>query len=191
MIRVFGLILLLVVGSCAARIDPRPSDIRDACVIQAEQPDWIAAARATEAKWGVPVPVQLATIWRESRFVGDARTPKKYRFGLIPAGRVSSAFGYSQALDGTWAEYQRETGSRRAKRTRFSDATDFIGWYMNHTRNRNGIDLSNAYHQYLAYHEGHAGYRRGSYRKKAFLLRAASEVREQAKDYQLQLALCG
>lgn len=190
-LRVLALTLLVVVGSCSARLDPRPSDIRNACVIKAEQPKWIAAARRTQAKWGVPVAVQLATIWRESRFVADARTPRKYRFGLIPAGRVSSAYGFAQALDGTWDEYKQKTGNRRAKRTRFSDASDFVGWYMNNTLERNGIALENAYHQYLAYHEGHTGYRRGSYRRKAFLLRAAREVEAQARDYQVQLAVCG
>jgi len=191
MLRVFACILLILVGSCASRMDPRPSDIRNACVIKSEQPDWIAAARSAEAKWGVPVPVQLATIWRESRFVSDARTPKKYRFGFIPAGRISSAYGFSQALDGTWEEYQRESGNRRGRRDRMSDATDFIGWYMTLTKRRNGVELTNAYHQYLAYHEGHTGYRRGSYRNKAFLLRAAKEVETQAVQYQIQLASCG
>lgn len=191
LLRAFALVLLVVVGSCASRIDPRPSNIRNACVIKAEQPKWIAAAKQTEAKWGVPVAVQLATIWRESRFVGDARTPRKYRFGFIPAGRQSSAFGFSQALDGTWDEYRSESGNRRGRRDRFDDATDFIGWYMNLTKKRNGISLNNAYHQYLAYHEGHTGYRRGSYRKKAFLLRAAREVEAQAVQYQVQLATCG
>ncbi len=190
MIRVIALVLLVLVGSCASRVDPRPSDIRNACVIKAEQPGWIEAASRAEAKWGVPVPVQLATIWRESRFVGDARTPRKYRFGFIPAGRQSSAFGFAQALDGTWDEYRSATGNRWGRRDRIDDATDFIGWYMTLTQKRNGIALENAYHQYLAYHEGHTGYRRGNYRNKAFLLRAAREVEGQAVDYQVQLATC-
>ena len=35
----------------------------------------------------------------------------KYILGVIPTGRQSSAFGYSQALDGTWKEYRRLQGA--------------------------------------------------------------------------------
>lgn len=190
MIRPIAVLLALIVGSCASSLGP-PRNIKDACAIQIERPNWIAAARKTERKWGVPVHVQLATIWRESRFVPNARTPRKYALGFIPTGRISSAYGFSQALDGTWDEYQDEVGGRFASRDDFDDASDFIGWYMNKTLQRNGIPLTDAYNQYLAYHEGHAGYARGSYRSKRFLLRAANEVRNMSANYQNQLALCG
>ena len=45
----------------------------------------------------------------ESNFRPTARTQRKYVFGLIPSGRISSAYGYSQALDGTWKEYKKST----------------------------------------------------------------------------------
>ena len=122
--------------------------------------------------------------------MGDARTPKKYTLGFIPAGRVSSAFGYAQAIDGTWDWYKKDTGRRFASRTDFDDATDFIGWYMNETVKRNGIPLNDAYRQYLAYHEGHTGYKRGTYNAKAFLLRAANEVRNMEARYRGQLQTC-
>jgi hypothetical protein len=85
-------------------------------------------------------------------------------------GRQSSAFGYSQALDRTWEEYQAETGNRRARRDDINDATDFIGWYTNKSRERNGIPLTDARNQYLAYHEGHNGFARASYNAKPWLL---------------------
>ncbi|MCP6423176.1 hypothetical protein NL463_28110, partial [Klebsiella pneumoniae] len=78
----------------------------------------------------MPVHVQMASIHQESKFIGNARTPHQYALGIIPLGRQSSAYGYSQALDGTWEEYQKEQGRRGAKRDRISDATDFMGWYM-------------------------------------------------------------
>ncbi len=57
--------------------------------------------------------------------------------GIIPMGRQSSAYGYSQALDGTWEEYQEDQRRRGAKRDRIDDATDFMGWYMDeHLRTR-------------------------------------------------------
>lgn len=190
MIRLAAVFLLVALGACTSTLDP-PRNVTNACVMKAERPGWFRDLSRSEAKWGVPVHVQLATIWRESRFVGDARTPRKYALGFIPVGRVSTAYGYSQALNGTWDWYRDDTGRRRANREDFGDATDFIGWYMNQTRTRNGIPLEDAYHQYLAYHEGHTGYARGSYRRKAFLLRAANEVRDMAARYDAQLATCG
>lgn len=189
MIRIVAVTLLLLLGACVSALAP-PRNINNACSMKAERPDWFRALSRSEAKWGVPIHVQLATIWRESRFVGDARTPRKYFLGFIPAGRISSAYGYSQALDGTWDWYRDDTGRRFADRDDFDDATDFIGWYMNETLKRNGIPLNDAYRQYLAYHEGHTGYARGSYNSKSFLLRAANEVRNKAANYQAQLRTC-
>jgi hypothetical protein len=132
----------------------------------------------------------MATIYQESKFVGNARTPFKYVLGVIPMGRQSSAFGYSQALDGTWDEYRNATGKRGAKRDRIKDATDFMGWYMNQTKKRNGIPLTDARNQYLAYHEGHTGYARGTYRRKSWLVRVAGDVGARSRTYQSQLQSC-
>ena len=110
--------------------------------------------------------------------------------GVIPMGRQSSAYGFSQALDGTWDEYRDATGNRGARRDNIRDATDFMGWYMNESQRRNGIPLSDARRQYLAYHEGHTGYARGTYNRKSWLLRVSSEVAQRARTYESQLATC-
>jgi hypothetical protein len=189
--RIFGLVVLaLLLAGCGAREYSAPRNLDDACAIVRERPQYLRAMRAAESRWGVPVSVQMATIHAESRFIGNARTPHRYTLGVIPMGRQSSAYGYSQALDGTWEEYLRETGNRRAQREDIRDATDFMGWYMNHTRNRNGIPLTDARNQYLAYHEGHAGFARGSYNAKAWLLRVADGVAARAAKYDAQLATC-
>ncbi|SLN58922.1 transglycosylase SLT domain-containing protein [Ruegeria meonggei] len=183
----FGVLLL---ASCGGGSKQPPSKLNDACSIARERPDYIKAFKSTERKWGVPVHVQMATIYQESRYKHDARTPHKYVLGVIPMGRQSSAYGFSQALDGTWDEYQRETGKRRAKRDRIRDASDFIGWYMNKTNQRNGINLGDTRNQYLAYHEGHTGYARGSHYSKTWLLNVANDVDARAQLYQAQLAGC-
>jgi hypothetical protein len=105
-------------------------------------------------------------------------------------GRQSSAYGYAQALDGTWDWYRKETGKRGAKRDRFGDAVDFMGWYMNESNKRNGIAKNDAYNQYLAYHDGHTGFRRGTYRRKAWLVRVAGSVQDRAILYSSQLSRC-
>jgi hypothetical protein len=42
----------------------------------------------------------------------------------------------------------------------------------------------------LAYHEGHRGYSRGTYRNKAWLMRVADRVEARAALYDRQLASC-
>lgn len=168
-----------------------PRNQRDACAILQYRSAWGEALAETERKWGAPPEVVMAIIWKESSFRAEARPPKKYTFfGLIPNGRVSSAYGYSQALDGTWDWYRKETGNRWADRDDFADAADFVGWYMRKTRRSNGLSMTDAYSQYLAYHEGHTGFRRGSWKKKKWLQTAASRVRTRAHEYGRQLQGC-
>ena len=182
--------LLMLLAACGSGHNSAPRNLENACSIVSQRPEYLRAFRAAERKYGVPVHVQMATIYQESKFVGNARTPYRYVLGVIPMGRQSSAFGYSQALDGTWDEYRKDTGKRGARRDNIRDATDFMGWYMTQTRERNGIRLSDARNQYLAYHEGHTGFARGSYNRKAWLLRVAGETQARANRYQSQLASC-
>ncbi len=185
-----ALIVVLLVASCGGGQTDAPRTLDDACTILRERPEYYKAFRATERRWGVPVHVQMATIHQESKFVADARTPFKYVLGVIPMGRQSSAYGYSQALDATWDEYVNSEGRRRAQRDRIDDASDFMGWYMTQTRERNGVELFDARNQYLAYHEGHTGFARQTYNNKAWLVGVAGKVDARALMYQQQIAAC-
>lgn len=184
-----ALCVLLLVAACSTAKSP-PRNLDNACSIASQRPEYMRAFKQTERRWGVPVHVQMATMYQESKFDSNARTPHRYAMGIIPMGRQSSAFGYAQALDGTWDEYRQSTGKRRAKRNDIRDATDFMGWYMTKSRNRNGIPLSDARNQYLAYHEGHAGYARGSYNSKSWLLRVSERVDQRSDMYATQLSSC-
>jgi hypothetical protein len=190
--RIVQIGLLCVLAACGSGggSGRAPSNLDDACAILAERPGYLAAFRGAERKWRVPVHVQMATIYQESKFISDARTPLRYSLGVIPVGRQSSAFGYSQALDGTWEEYLDQQRVRRAKRDRIRDATDFMGWYMVGTRNQLGIPLHDARNQYLAYHDGRAGFRRGTWRSKSWLIRVSSQVAQRAEMYREQLPRC-
>lgn len=188
--RALAVAAVAVLGSCSVSPDRQPSNTENACLIIDENPSWYKAAKTVEQKWGTPAEVTFAIIWRESSFRARAQTPRTYSLWVVPTGRVSSAYGYAQAIDGTWDWYLKDTGNRRASRDNFSDAADFVGWYTNKTRTTNGIPLGDAFRQYLAYHEGHTGYRRGSYQEKAWLLKAAGQVRDQASRYARQLSTC-
>lgn len=193
MSRVFrAAVLLLFLASCGGGSSKfaAPRDLDNACSVISERPQYFRAMQDSERKWGVPVPVQMATIYQESKFVGNARTPHRFVLGIIPMGRQSTAYGYSQALDGTWEEYQAEQRNRSARRDRIEDATDFMGWYMYQTEARLGVPRTDASAQYLAYHEGRTGYANGSHKDKPWLLVVADQVEARAVLYSTQLQTC-
>jgi hypothetical protein len=65
-----------------------------------------------------------------------------------------------------------------------------VGWYLNKSSKLSGIAKSDAYYQYLAYHEGHGGFNRKTHNSKPWLKRVAKKVASNAKRYQRQLTLC-
>ena len=185
------LALLVLVAACGSSNFTAPRNLDDACSIVSQRPSYLRAMRQAERRWGVPVHVQMAVIYQESKFIGNARTPRRYVLGILPAGRQSSAYGYAQALDGTWDDYRKATGNRWARRDNIRDAADFMGWYMDGSSRRLGISRTDARSQYLAYHEGRGGFARGSYRSKRWLLEIADAVQARADRYGRQLRRCG
>lgn len=175
-------------GSERAGMGP-PTNQDDICAIFAQRPAWRDAVYASARKWGAPVPVQMAIIWRESNFRGMARTARTHFMG-VPTGHISSAYGFAQAIDGTWDWYREDSGNGDGDRTSFADAADFVGWYMAKSFVSDGIRMNDAFNQYLAYHEGHTGHRNGTYRDKPWLLDVAAGVAEQAIRYRDQLRTC-
>jgi hypothetical protein len=142
-------------------------------------------------KWGVPIHVPMAMMYQESSFRHDALPPRDYVFfGMIPWGRVSSAYGYAQAKTMTWEDYKRETNNRFANRDDFDDAIDFMGWFIAKTYTINRISKWDAGAQYLNYHEGWGGYKRKSYRKKQWLGKVSETVDARSKRYSVQLKSC-
>ncbi len=184
-LRILVIALSLALVSCSSAPPDNPNDI---CSIFKQKRGWKKDAQRAERRWGSPVPVMMAIMKQESSFVDDAR-PGRVKFLGIPLWRKSSAYGYSQAKDGTWRWYERSVG-RNADRDDFDDAIDFIGWYNLQSQRANGIGKQDAYSLYLAYHEGHGGYRSGSYRKKRWLLQVATKVRDQAARYSQQYQNC-
>ncbi|MVW70581.1 MULTISPECIES: hypothetical protein [unclassified Bordetella] len=179
--------LLLILGGCATT---PPSNPEDLCEIFREKPSWRKAAVKMRDKWGVPVQVPFAMMYQESSFRHDALPPRYYILGFIPWGRVSTAYGYAQAKDETWADYKREAGGWMASRENLADSLDFMGWYISKTQRINGVSKWDAYGQYLNYHEGWTGYRNRSYDKKAWLKRVAQLVQARAERFGAQYRKC-
>ncbi len=169
----------------------QPKNIDDLCSIFKEKPDWYQQALASEEQWGVPIPVQMAIIRQESSFRHDAKPEHLPLLGLrLPWKKSSSAYGYAQAIDTTWDLYMRKTGNTQATRDDFADAVDFVGWYASLTHDRLGIPKWDAYNQYLAYHEGHRGFRQQRHAAKDWLPGVARKVEGYAVTYAQQLSRC-
>ena len=183
---IFILFNYIIISGCIGI----PKNQEDACSMIKQKKSWRTALKKTERMWGISPGMQLAFIKTESNFKPTARTQRKYFLGLIPSGRISSAYGYSQALDGTWKEYKKSTGNRYHRRSNFAHSTNFIGWYADKTERLLGISKNNAYLQYLAYHQGQAGFKTGAYKNKKALLKVANKTALNKKKFDRQLKKC-
>ena len=194
--RLFVLLLICAsmgLTSCATTSSPnqhswvesKPKHIDNLCHIFNEKPHWVEPAQTSYDKWGIPVELMMAIVRYESSFRGDARP---YRNGK----RISSAYGYSQAIDGTWNIYQRENNKARARRTNFADAIDFVGWYG--SKSLKGDEEVSPYDVnalYVFYHDGWGALPEdGSRKLKSEVLDVAAKVYKKTLIYHRQLKSC-
>jgi len=175
---------LFILTSCSSI----PKNTSNSCSIFSERYLWYKHTKKTEKKWGTPIYIQLAIIKMESDFNWLAKPKRQKIFKVIPYKRPSSSFGYSQAVKGTWKQYKNETGNKLATRTRFKDSVDFIGWYTNKTEKILKIPKTDAFKQYIAYHEGWGNYK--NYKKNTKVIGLAKKVKNQSDKYKNQLQKC-
>lgn len=185
-----GVLVLLapmVLVSCASA---PPENTTNICSMFEERRSWYKAAKQSEDRWNTPLTVSMAIIQQESSFISRAKPERTRLLGFIPWFRPSSAFGYAQVLDGTWSDYKDNAGNWGARRSRFNDAIDFVGWYTNNSTRVNGIAREDAYNQYLAYHEGNGGFSRRTYNNNPQLIDVSRKVQANANLYARQYAQC-
>ena len=175
---------LFILTSCSSI----PKNTSNSCSIFSERYLWYKHTKKTEKKWGTPIYIQLAIIKMESDFNWLAKPKRQKIFKVIPYKRPSSSFGYSQAVKGTWKQYKNETGNKLATRTRFKDSVDFIGWYTNKTEKILKIPKTDAFKQYIAYHEGWGNYK--NYKENIKVIGLAKKVKKQSDKYKNQLQKC-
>ena len=181
--------LTVLVGGCAHR-QRTPTDIDNICQIFRQERDWYKSAYKSADKWRVDIPVLMAILHQESKFKAEAKPARTTCLCFFPGPRPSSAYGYAQAVDETWEKYKANSGNWGADRANFADAIDFVGWYCNLSYAICKIPRDDTYNLYLAYHEGHNGFNRKTYRKKTWLKKVARKVERQAQRYSQQLASC-
>ena len=165
-----------------------PKNTSNSCSIFSERYLWYKHTKKTEKKWGTPIYIQLAIIKMESDFNWLAKPKRQKIFKVVPYKRPSSSFGYSQAVKGTWKQYKNETGNKLATRTRFKDSVDFIGWYTDKTEKILKISKTDAFKQYIAYHEGWGNYK--NYKENIKVIGLAKKVKKQSDKYKNQLQKC-
>ncbi|MEM8594079.1 MAG: hypothetical protein AAGF06_04590 [Pseudomonadota bacterium] len=188
--RIALVLIALLLSACSGIANHPPRNPHNLCDIYSQQKGWRKAVNRTSMRWGVPSAILMSIIYHESSFIAEARPPyKKTPFSFYKK-RISTAYGYAQALDGTWEEYLDLTRRYGAKRNNFADAVEFVGWYSHQSYKRSNISKRDAYRLYLAYHEGHAGYNRASYRRKPWLLKVARRVQDRSRLYARQLSRC-
>lgn len=182
-----GLALTLL-GGCAS--NPPAASHDNVCKVYQHDSNWLKAARASEKRWGIPSYIQMAFVHQESRFKHNAQPPRPYFLGVVPLPRKSSAYGYAQAQDPAWYDYQKATGRWSARRTNIHDALDFVGWYNYETHKQLGVARTDTYSLYLAYHEGRGGFKRKTYQNKTWLKNVATKVAKRAEVYRVQQRRC-
>ena len=188
---VFGVAFIAALTAFAGCVSTStPSNISNLCQMFDEKRSWYRAASRSEKRWGIPVPVLMAVIYRESSFRATVRPPRKKILGFIPGRRPSTSIGYSQAKDETWGDYISATKNRSASRTNFADSVDFVGWYLRRAVDHLGIAPSNAEALYVTYHVGLNGYQTGSWRNSTAIKSAAAKVKQQTQLYERQLPTC-
>lgn len=177
-------------GSAISTRSTKTSNIENACSILRENPDWFRAAVRTDLVYGVPIHTQLAFVRHESQFVKDARPLNKNKKTMAHKKYASTAYGFSQALNGTWEQFKSEMKDNRLDRTNFGHSLEFIGWYNSKNIKSGLVRANNVSHLYLAYHEGPSGYKNKSYRKKPWLINYSKAVSETSEKYRKQLSAC-
>jgi hypothetical protein len=180
--------LLLILSFLVSACSSIPSNTSNSCSIFNERYLWLKHVNKSEKKWGSPIYLQLAFIKMESDFDWLAKPPRQKLFKVIPYKRPSTSFGYSQAVNGTWEQYKKETGNKLAIRSRFKDSVDFIGWYTNKSSTILKIPKNDVFKQYLAYHEGWGGFK--NYKDNKKVINLAKRVEKQSNVYKNQLIEC-
>ncbi|MEC8461419.1 MAG: hypothetical protein VXY77_04405 [Pseudomonadota bacterium] len=95
----------------------------------------------------------FAIIKHESNFRAHASYRRHWLYDIFVKPK-SSAYGYAQAIDASWHEYQKVNPS--AKRSHYLDSIGFIHWYIH--KHRSLFRNHSMTEHYKLYHDGPKNY---------------------------------
>lgn len=162
-------------------------DDSDLCSLYRQRLSWYQSSREVAERYEISEAVIMSFLFQESGFRADARPPRRRFFGFLPGRRPSSAYGYAQAIDSTWQQFESELG-QSMRRDRFADAAHFVAWYSNQLKERLGTRGSDIQELYFAYHHGPTGYGRRD--RSPPQSATAAQVASRTRRYAAQLEEC-
>lgn len=171
----------LAISSCSERA--KVDDSMGVCEILVQNPSWSKSLKAAQDTYKLPPAFAMAIIYQESKFKAEAKS------------KGSSAYGYAQAIDGTWKNFQKDVKSN-AKRNNFNDSVQFVGWYTAQLAKSTKLKMSDSYNLYMAYMLGATGfkcYKAGTLKNKAKIVedkKLAQKVKDFTAHYQSQFKKC-
>ncbi len=164
-----------------------PKVINNACDILSLHPTWYRYHVHFAHKYSVPIPTVMAIIALESGFNPQARPVKSWLVkNYIPWEYASSSYGYSQATNAAWNDFQRANPYSIYTRGDYVSSVAFISWYLSTyavSKGKMRVD-----EQYIIYHDGP--------NKEAHAIAPATrnyanKVLSLANTYEAQLRQCG
>ena len=120
-----GVLCLCLLSVLAACTTSPPKSTNNICDIFEEKRGWYDDAKESSGKWGSSIATMMAIIHQESRFVADAKPPRKKYLGFSWPQAFWCLWLYSgeRKLKGV-----SEVDGQRHDRDDFADAIYFVGW---------------------------------------------------------------
>ena len=144
---------LLLLLSCIMLSACHSAAVRsnNACDILMDQPSWYRYHQFYAKKYAVPSTTVLAFIAFESDFKPTARPVKSWLIrDVIPWQYHSSSYGYSQATNAAWTDFQNANPYSYYTRDDYPSSIAFISWYLYNY----AADKEDVFDKYVIYHDG-------------------------------------
>lgn len=141
--------MVFLLGGCSQQ----PIALNNACDILSLHPTWYRYHVHFAHKYSVPIPTVMAIIALESGFNAQARPVKSWLVkNYIPWEYASSSYGYSQATNASWKDFQRANPYSIYTRGDYVSSVAFVSWYLSTYAVSKGMTKIDD--QYIIYHDG-------------------------------------
>ena len=137
-VALFTIVFAIFALSSCSENETKVDKSTGVCEIISQYSGWNKSLKKAQDNYNLSPAFAMAIIYQESKF--DANASSKY----------SSAYGYAQAINGTWKHFQKDVKTN-AKRNNFDDSVQFMGWYMSSLSKSLKLSMSDSTNLYIAY----------------------------------------